>query len=270
MNIFEYTNYREVMTKYLDEQVGSRGYKASLARAIGCQGSYVSQVLVGKVHLTPDQAVALSDFWELGEQETDYFLALVNFERAGTDRLRKRISAELSHLKSLKIKPATQAKAEIVDPVELSAEQLNFYWSRWECSAIHEILRLEDHRNINAIASRLNLAVPLVKKILERLAEMDLVRLKGGEWHRLRAVEQLSQDETHAQNFHRSLRTRSNERLMYPDKVQMTVSTVDTIARSELPQLVKALQDAAKKQMDLSSHRNPDELMSLCIDVFIL
>lgn len=59
----------------------------------------MSQVLKGQVHLTPEQALGLTEFWELTTVERDYFLNMVFMERAGTKSLRQYYFSKLETLK---------------------------------------------------------------------------------------------------------------------------------------------------------------------------
>ena len=58
------------------------GYQRQLSEAAGCHTSYLSQVLADKAQLTPDHAAGLAVFWQWNETASEYFLTMVQLERA--------------------------------------------------------------------------------------------------------------------------------------------------------------------------------------------
>jgi uncharacterized protein (TIGR02147 family) len=99
MNIYEATNYKDFLgTKILAYRM-VKGYKSKLAKAAGFSPSFLSQVIHGHVELTPEHALRLAQFWELNENETDYFMLLVDHSRAGSIILRNRISQKMEAFK---------------------------------------------------------------------------------------------------------------------------------------------------------------------------
>ena len=90
MSFFDNTNYRDVIRLKIKENDSVRGYQSRLAESAGCHSSYLSQVLKGQVNLTPDQGMAFCEFWNFDELHSDFFLSLLNLERAGTERLKNK------------------------------------------------------------------------------------------------------------------------------------------------------------------------------------
>lgn len=89
MSLFEFSNYRDYIRYRLNQKREIRGYHSRIARAAGCQKSFLTQVLKEQLNLSRDHAAALTEFFKFSEQEANYFLALVDFERAGTTSLRR-------------------------------------------------------------------------------------------------------------------------------------------------------------------------------------
>lgn len=89
MKIFEFQNYkafiRSMITNHPDLGHGSI---KKMAAALRVHPSLISQVLNGIKDLTSEQANDIAGFFCLSELETEYFLCLVDIERAGTTRLK--------------------------------------------------------------------------------------------------------------------------------------------------------------------------------------
>src|SRR5258707_1252594 len=56
MSPFDYKDYRLFLKALCRQPEAKRGFQAALAKAAGCQSSYLSQVLQGNVHVTKDSA----------------------------------------------------------------------------------------------------------------------------------------------------------------------------------------------------------------------
>ncbi|MDQ3232688.1 MAG: hypothetical protein M3Q07_12790 [Pseudobdellovibrionaceae bacterium] len=119
MTFFEQENYRDIIRGKIRDHSRKRGYQTQLAKFAGCQVSYFSQVLKGQVQLTPDQAAALCEVWNLADLEAEYFLTLVNFERAGSPQLQQRLRTQLEKLRLESRRVAALVEAKARDDIRL-------------------------------------------------------------------------------------------------------------------------------------------------------
>src|SRR5436309_16129314 len=94
--LFTYTSYKAYLIDRIEQNKDLRGYQSQLARAAGCQRSFLSQVLNGKFDLSREHAAELSRFWGLDPLETEYFIGLVDLARAGSGHLRKLTETKLA------------------------------------------------------------------------------------------------------------------------------------------------------------------------------
>ena len=97
--LFDFVDYKEYL-KARVRTARTRGLQSEIARAIRCQPSFLSKVLSGKVHLTPDHAVLLAHHWKMTHEEAEYFRELVQLGRASTPVLRQVIEGRLANLKA--------------------------------------------------------------------------------------------------------------------------------------------------------------------------
>src|SRR5689334_17405816 len=100
MEIFDCERYVDILKVMAERNSTLRGYNSRLAEAASCHSSHLSHVMAERAHLTPEQALAIADFWEFPELQSDYFLSLVDYERAGTERLRKKLQARMEDIRS--------------------------------------------------------------------------------------------------------------------------------------------------------------------------
>lgn len=270
MQVFDHANYLVVLQEVLAENAGIRGYKSSMARAMGCQASYLSQVLVGKVNITPEQALALADFWNFEELETEFFLTLVNYERAGTERLRRRLRKAIEELREKSYLFRSQHRGNVKPLVKVNPEDAIFYWSNWECTAIFEYLKLPEARKLSQIAQRFHLPLEFVGRLLERMKRMGLVEVENDLWKAAGEIE-ISVDEIGLiQSFHRAMRDRANYRLITPETMLMTFTLIGGISKSDLHVVSNLLREMTVKAASLQKESQAEELVSLCVDFYLV
>jgi len=99
IRMFNFTDYKNLMREKIKENQHVRGYQTSLAKGAGCQRSFISQCINSHIHITPDHAAGLGKFWGFDEDESEYFLELVNYARSGSKQLKSIIKRKLGRLK---------------------------------------------------------------------------------------------------------------------------------------------------------------------------
>ena len=90
-SIFKYQSYKT----YLEDSLLCKGKKGTFAKFVGCQPSFISQVLKGKPDLSLEQGLLANDFFEHSAAEAEHFLLLLQFHRAGSKRLRDHFKTQI-------------------------------------------------------------------------------------------------------------------------------------------------------------------------------
>src|SRR4051812_16967808 len=97
---FDFDQYKSFISAWIAAQPNNgHGSKASIAREAQCQTAYISQVVLGNANLSLEQAERLSGLFQLTDDETEYFLLLLQKDRAGTERLRRHFSKQLARIR---------------------------------------------------------------------------------------------------------------------------------------------------------------------------
>ena len=178
-NIFDFTDYRELLLSIVKHRTARGGTQASLAEAMGCQAAYFSQVLKGRGELTEDHIIGLCEYLELDENSSEYFLLLLRTSRAGTNKLRSYLKKQSKKLaeKSKLLENRLQASKDI------SNEALGIYYcSSWIPSLLHVATSCEDLQTIKQLKARFNLPEDLIETHLRDLEKFDLVAFDQGRW----------------------------------------------------------------------------------------
>jgi len=179
MSIFSYLKYEEFIESKLKEQRGTYRYKTQLAEAAGWQPSFFSQVLAGKTILMPHHAVGLAQFWALTESETEYFVELVHFARAGGADHRRYIERRL---KKLRVENENLSLRYKKETFSTDFGKAAVYYSSWHYTAVHMLLTVPAFRTSEKISKRLGISVEAVQAALRVLENLGLATKQGVQW----------------------------------------------------------------------------------------
>lgn len=165
--VFDFQEYRD----YLKHRTEGRGQRSALAKAINSPVSHISQVLGGLSHMSLEQGEAANKYWEHSEDEGEFFLLLIQANRAGTVDLRKRFERQIKRIleRRLVISHRIEVK-ETISP----QDQAQFY-SSWHYQALHILATIPNYQTKQAMAKRLNLSIQKVTQVLDFLISIGLV-----------------------------------------------------------------------------------------------
>jgi len=265
-NVFDFQEYKPFLTTWISAQPHKgHGSKAAMARAAGCQTAYISQVVLGSAHLSAEQAEKLAQFFKFSEDETGYFLLLVQKDRAGTETLRKHCSRQISRIQDQR----AQLKNRVDSKTTLDPEAQATYFSSWIYSAVHVLTTIPEFQKRERISEHLKIPLSTVDDVLKFLISVELVKQdKGGALKPGNARMHLPHDSPLISKHHinwrlqaiRDLELRNDESLHYSSCVSMSRNDAQTIRKQLLASI-----ESVKAQVKESSE---EVLYSFCLDLF--
>lgn len=175
-DLFAHQSYKEYLTNRLEATQPVRGARARLAEAMGSQPAYVSSVLNGAGHFTPEQGEAINEFLAHSEAEADYFLLLLQWERAGTAGLKARLGRQMEKIREEKFN--LQSRLPVGAELSESAQQI--YYSEWFYAALHTLVSIPAFGTAESLATALKLEKKVVGEALKFLQEQGLVIANKG------------------------------------------------------------------------------------------
>ncbi len=264
MNLFNLNDYKEVLRQKIQENEALRGYKTQLAAAAGCQKSFLSQVIHQHIHITPDHALGLALFWEFTPDQRDYFMELVQRDRAGSPALRELAEKRLQEIRRRNQDLATRFQKE--KPIEEAQQAL--YYSSWHWSAVHILLTIPNFRTASAIAKRLQLPEPFVTQCLENLERMGLIQPSGKSWTVTRMDIHLPQDSPLTAMNHGNWRNRavSDSQMRTPGNVHYTA--LHSLSRKDFEALQGMILGFIDQTRKVVAPSPEEELACFCLDWF--
>ena len=169
--IYNYDNYREYLRDYISTLPKSgRGQLKKIADFLNVHSTFVSQVLNGLKDFSMEQCYQITKFLSLTDKESDYFLLMLQMNRAGTSELKKHFQSKLNVVKH----KLTQVKEQVGTHKELTEHDRLQYYSDWRYALIWLSTFFEENKTIENIASFLKLPRKEVKVIIEFLLETGI------------------------------------------------------------------------------------------------
>ncbi len=264
MNLYHLTDYKDVLQKKIKSFEGHRGILAKMAEAAGCQRSYLSQVLNTHVQLTPDHALGLCDFLKFNEDETQYFLLLVDHARAGSNRLKQRIQ---NHLKEIRERNTTLEK-KIAANVIQATEQHYLYYSNWIYAGVHIAVSIPQLQTASALAAHFRMPVEFITKILNDLESMKLIEKNGNKWDYAAGEQHLSRKSALISLHHNNWRNQAVlSSQMQPEK-NYHYTGISSISRYDYQIISDILLEVTEKIRKIISVSKEEELICLNMDFF--
>jgi uncharacterized protein (TIGR02147 family) len=263
MDLFEYREYRRLIQDWIQGDT-FQGNRSKIAASAGCSPSWITRVLNGEVHLTPDQAHGIAKYFALSETETDYFMLLVDFERAASPALKKRIQAKLEELRN----KGRAIGSSIDADANVSGHDRFRYYSSWIYGAVHVACMIQPF-SARELSERLTVNVEIIRATLLDLQSMGLIAQAGA--GRLKATSRtvhLPTGSAAANNGHMIWRNRVIQKLQEPTDEGLHYSGIHNLSKADLRTVEKTVKDAVLRCRKTIEKSPPETLAVLCVDWF--
>lgn len=262
--IFDFHSYKLFLLAICGGKAIRRGIKARLAIAAECQPTYISQVLHGKAHLSPEQAERLGRFFNLSDEESQFFLLLLHKDRAGTKELKSFYSRQIEAKIVQRMNVVNRLGANNV----LSEAQQAIFYSSWQYLAIHMALTVPEIRTREAIASYFNMDCARVDKILEFLLQTGLATENHGIYQTGTPTIRLGKDSPHIFRHHSHWRHQAIESLENETPMDLHYSAVVTLSKSDVNKLKDRLLDQIKENIEIIKNSKEEQVFVFNLDFF--
>ena len=174
--IFDYDSYKQYLREIIQHKSKEgRGFQQKLAKTAQCQPAYITRILSDKAHLSLEQADRLNSFLGHTEEETRFFLFLVQYERAGTHTLRRFIYKDLEDMRKKRLSVTERFKK--IGTLNRHAQTI--YYSSWYYGAMHALVSIPKFQTKEAIAKALSLSLGRVSEILNFLVSCRILKQEG-------------------------------------------------------------------------------------------
>lgn len=172
MSIYEFDDYKNYFNAWVESlpKQGHGEYRR-VSIALNVSTTMVSQVFKGEKELSLELACDLCEYLNLSDEESDYFLLMVEHRRAGTSKLQKRLRKQIREHQEKARKLENRLKKEVV----LTEEARAIFYSSWIYSGIRMLASCEGFNDAAIISQRLHLSRNQVQKALDFLISYGLL-----------------------------------------------------------------------------------------------
>ncbi len=265
VSIFDFTNYRIFLKAWIESHgTKSHGLKSRMAQACEVSSTLMSLVLKGEKSLSPEQALSLSEFLALGDLETEFFLRTVDLDRAGTPKLRQRISKKLKIL----VDQSKQLSNRVKKDLELNDESKAIYYSSWIYVAIRNLTSIEGFQTPQALASRLQLPQKLVTDALEFLVRSHLCQLSDQGYTYGPALIFLPKESPFVNQHHHNWRQKSLETMSLRRETDLFITAPVSMSRIDAEKVKGLMLTAFESAMKIVRPSPSEEVFCLNLDWF--
>lgn len=243
-SLFNFDDYKQWVNAWVENQPRQGfGEYRRMALALSVSTTMVSQVFKGDKHLSLELASDLCDYLRLDDEETDYFLLLVEYARAGSHKLKKRLERQMKARQERAKKLETRVKA-----TELTEQDKAVFYSSWMYAGVSILCDLENYNDAESIAQRLNLPRNQVQKVLDFLLQRQLVAESKGQLKLGTTRTHIGSSSPLVSRHHQNWRVQAFTKMIQADEDQffytgpMTLSVdVAEWVRRELPAFVERI-----------------------------
>lgn len=244
-DLYAYLDYRQwLRDEYAARKAERRGFSfRSFSRRAGLVApNHLKRVMDGERSLSEASALRYAQALDLDEEQTAYFLDLVDFAQAGTDEVRNAAYTRLQGSRGYR-------RAHRLDAAHAA------YTARWYLPAIRELVRVEGFRADPAwIGAHLVPPLPSAEaaRAVDTLLDLGLLRRTpdGG----------LAQEEAvvttgpetrglHIRNFHRAMMERAGASMELTAAAERDLSALTFVASESVAAEVKRRVQAFRKEL---------------------
>jgi uncharacterized protein (TIGR02147 family) len=266
LSVFECVDYKN----YLHTKVGSpkqkKGVKSAMARAIGCQPTYITHVLSGHAHLSLEQAESLNVFFAHTKEEGQVFLLMVLKERAGTHTLKANFQEQIEQLMTHRMVLTKRLGQRNI----LTEEQRAIFYSSWYFLATQIGLTIPSWRTHETLAKNLGLTASRVAEVLQFLCEVGLVRKEGSQFVPTESQIRLGNDSHHIIKHHTGWRIKAIESFEHEELHDLHYSGVVSLSESDVIRIKNLVLEQLKENLKIVIGSKEEKLYALNIDFYNL
>lgn len=247
---FDESEYRSALRKWVaDRPNRGRGELKTMAEKLGVPSPVFSQILSGSRELSEDHAYVLCDYMQFSELQREYFICLVQIERASHFEYKNHLKRKLTQIRDRSKNLTTRLDYE---GTLTEKDQAEFY-SSWIYSAIRLFCDLKSGATLEDICVEFHLNKDRGIRILQFLIRVGLVTIKNNVYHMGPSRTHVGKDSPYVVKHHSNWRIRAIERsqnlrddeLMFTGPLTVSQKDFSTL-REKMLNLIQEVSETVK------------------------
>lgn len=264
---FDFSDYRLFLRQFIDGLPRKgRGEISRMAKALRVNPTLVSQVLMGLKDFTIEQAQELTQYLGLQELEADFFILLVQKERAGTKTLRTYFAKKIEGLKqdSRKLTKRIPQDRVLTDTERAIFYSSHLYSSIWLWTSVGS------GKTPDQIANRFSLPRNKAMEILHFLVSVGLCRNNSGVYQMELQRIHLDDDSPFLPRLHANWRVQAIQRSENLEKSELMFTAPISISKKDFAELREEFVQMVQKLSRRVIASEAEDVGCVNIDLFWL
>lgn len=234
-SFFALEDYRSYVRTWADAR--GRGEFRRISAHLGIHTTLVSQILNHRKSLTEEQGSKLCAYMGLNSLETDYFLKLIQVERAGTEQLRGVYRRHLDEIR----KRADEIKSRVPEARELTEQDRAIFYSSWQHGLVRLLTSIDQFQTAEKISGYLGLSLSRVQEILDFLCSRGLCSFEKGRYVRSPQNTHVESGSSLAVRHHQNWRAKSVDLVEDADSEDLIFTAPVSLSKKDFAKIRAAL-----------------------------
>ncbi len=265
LNIFEFSDYRDYLNAWLTTAKSQKTFNLTrLAEVANIHPTFLSHILAGTKHLSLEQATLISDHFKHTKLEQDYFIILINLDRAGNEPLRKYWQEKKSQVEFQKNKLSQRFDKHR----QLTQEQRAEFYSSWIYVATWVSTAIEDRQSIQQVADRFKISREQAEKVLIFLTEVGMCIEKEGYFSMNESHVHVPNESFFVIKHHMNWRMKAIQRMDTRTENELFFTAPMSIAKKDFEHFREKVTHLIKEIVDKAKDSKAEEVVCLNIDFF--
>lgn len=263
LSIFEAENYKKLVLERLKGfPKAGHGQFRKIAERLRVHPVIITQVFKGSRDLTEEQAIELADYLGFTKLESQYFLSLVQIERAGTVKLKAHYEERRREL----LDQSKDLKTRVFEKKALSEEAKAMFYSNWFYSGVR--LASSFLNTPEKLSEYLGVPLPVVHRVLEFLLSHGLVVQTEKGLDMGPAITHVEASSPLASRHHMNWRMQAMKRVDRAGADELFFTFPIVISAATQSQIREVFVQAIEKCMPLVKDSSSEKLACVNIDLF--
>ena len=272
MENYNFRDYRLLIKDHYLKLHGKEfGMISKLSKICGCHGPYISRVLKKEADLSLEQANNLCEFFKWSEEYSDFFLLLVQAERAGSIELKARLNRKINRIIDSKNRVSKIIEEEnLAHNAQNEIEFSSIYYQNCLNALVHMASGLEKIKNVDDLTNLLNFSREEISQCLDFLKKYDVVKQKNGDLFDNRRLH-LSKQSPFLISHHRNWRNRADQNLQKNNPNDIHYTSLFSVNKEDylnIKNMIVAFIDQSRKV--IRSSENETQIVNLNLDYYLL
>lgn len=263
MKVFDFSDYKQFVTQKIKAMPkAGHGQMLKIAKFLDVHTTMVTHIFKGESNLSVEQALKLCSYFGLNELETEYFIGLVNLERAANHESRTFFSKQIDRLKER----ALNLKERIAVKKVLSERDQGIFYSAWYFAAIHLLTALKGFHTRELIAEKLHLPLQIVNRVVEFLLDVGMLEERQNRLVMGESSTYVDRDSLLISRHHKNWLERISQQLHDVQNEELAFTNIITLSSKDFLRIREELVQVVEKFRAIADPSEPEELCCLNID----